>query len=611
MNKNIINNKKIIPNYKNKLTQIKITDCLMDYYIEKVIYINLKERVDRKKTCEKILNNLFKKDKIIRFDAIRHKYGHVGCAMSHIKSLELAIKNNWKNILIVEDDILWTKESSKLFLRLINKPYDVIVLGGTMAKYDKFYYNLYSCQTTTGYIVNKHYMKILYIFWKKRLQKLIKFKNWNRDAIDQSWTELQMKDNWKLTMPSIFIQRQSWSDIEKKLVNYVDNFNSFEDIQRKKATGSLKKPKKATGSLKKPKKATLKKLGSVLIFFTFLYFCGFYILNFIYFFFIYFNFLVKYNKKYTLNITTSRRNSTIEKFQKNYKYLFKRPIHVNLSNKHKILRTKLSQFFYLFCYIIRYRPKKIVSHSQKVTKLLKIINYIIKIPYLIHVIHENDYNYNISNADKIFYLNNYQKKKLEKINLIKKSNYFPNFLVNYKDYRYDDAKLLKIKNIGLIDRFSDEKNFETVIKSMGFLKNFQLIIARLENLDYEYIIKKYNLNNVKIVELGDKNIFYNNVDIIIIPSNFESFFNSALEAISNKKLVICSKNYDYLPIFKEEENKIFISDYNNTNEYVEKIKYFSNNIGLVNKIINKNYDHFLKNFSLISAYNKLNQITFS
>ena len=94
----------------------------MDKYIEKVIYINLKDRTDRKKTCEETLNKLFSKDKIIRLDAIKHEKGYIGCALSHLKCLELAIENNWKNVLIVEDDILWTKDSIDIFIKLtLNK----------------------------------------------------------------------------------------------------------------------------------------------------------------------------------------------------------------------------------------------------------------------------------------------------------------------------------------------------------------------------------------------------------------------------------------------------------------------------------------------------------
>jgi len=195
----------------------------MDEYIEKVIYINLKDRTDRKKTCEETLNKLFSKDKIIRLDAIKHDKGYIGCALSHLKCLELAIESNWKNVLIVEDDILWTKDSIDIFIKLIKNPYDVIVLGGTFIYYNPFNYHLYSCSVTNSYIVNKKYVKTLFKFWNSKMNDLIK----NNYTIDQSWKELQWKDNWKIVYPPIFIQRESESDIINFKVNYKKYFYTY------------------------------------------------------------------------------------------------------------------------------------------------------------------------------------------------------------------------------------------------------------------------------------------------------------------------------------------------------------------------------------------------
>ena len=204
----------------------------MDEYIEKVIYINLKDRTDRKKTCEETLNKLFSKDKIIRLDAIKHDKGYIGCALSHLKCLELSIESNWKNVLIVEDDILWTKDSIDIFIKLIKNPYDVIVLGGTLIYYNPFNYNLYRCNSTTAYIVSNHYFKTLKSFWENNLNNLIKTNNSIKYSLDISWHELQYKDNWKIVYPPIFIQKMGKSDIQKKSYDpekyfYITNIFTF------------------------------------------------------------------------------------------------------------------------------------------------------------------------------------------------------------------------------------------------------------------------------------------------------------------------------------------------------------------------------------------------
>ena len=47
---------------------------LLNEKISKVIYINLEEAKERKESCLKILECIFDKDKIIRFNAIKDRY---------------------------------------------------------------------------------------------------------------------------------------------------------------------------------------------------------------------------------------------------------------------------------------------------------------------------------------------------------------------------------------------------------------------------------------------------------------------------------------------------------------------------------------------------------
>ena len=78
---------------------------ILNKYIDKVIYINLEERKDRRISTESLLGKIFEKNKITRCNAIKSDCGAIGCTKSHIKCLEYAINNECKNILILEDDI--------------------------------------------------------------------------------------------------------------------------------------------------------------------------------------------------------------------------------------------------------------------------------------------------------------------------------------------------------------------------------------------------------------------------------------------------------------------------------------------------------------------------
>jgi glycosyl transferase family 25 len=189
-------------------------------FIEKVIYINLEHRTDRRAEIEHVLSAI-PSEKILRFNAIKESHGGIGCTKSHIAVLELAIANKWKNYLVVEDDAVWSKNagpSYDLLLKLIQNPYDVITLGTVYAKHNSNY-KLNSGQTTTAYIVQKHYYETLLQNFKEGLQGFLETGNYPVYSIDQYWKRIQPRDNWYCVIPSLMIQRAGYSDIEKSVIN--------------------------------------------------------------------------------------------------------------------------------------------------------------------------------------------------------------------------------------------------------------------------------------------------------------------------------------------------------------------------------------------------------
>ena len=196
--------------------------------IKNVIYINLETRPDRKEHVEKQLSIIgFNKPQ--RFNAVRMTNGALGCSLSHLKCLQIAKANNWDHVLICEDDIQFLDPS--LFIKQLNgflentDNWDVVLLAGNnMRPYkiaNKYSVKVSWTQTTTGYIVKKHYYDKLienYIVGIKQLY--LEPHHHSLYAIDQFWTRLQEKDNWFLITPLTVVQRADYSDVEKKQTNY-------------------------------------------------------------------------------------------------------------------------------------------------------------------------------------------------------------------------------------------------------------------------------------------------------------------------------------------------------------------------------------------------------
>jgi glycosyl transferase family 25 len=188
--------------------------------IEKVVYINLEHRTDRRAQVEEQLAVFG--DRVERFSAIQKSPGGVGCSMSHLAVLKRAKEQGWKNVLIVEDDFVWckTEEGMTIFDKISKNPYDVIMLGGAYLKYDTVTYKLLSGQTALAYIVDSSYYDTLISNFKEGLEGFLRTMNYPVYALDQYWKHLQPHDRWYVIRPSLCMQRPSFSDIEQAHVDY-------------------------------------------------------------------------------------------------------------------------------------------------------------------------------------------------------------------------------------------------------------------------------------------------------------------------------------------------------------------------------------------------------
>ena len=195
--------------------------------IKHAFYINLHSRPDRKHHVENQLKTIGINAE--RFNAIKMPNGAIGCSMSHLKIIERAKINNWDHVLIVEDDILFTKP--EIFINQFNKflskhnDFDVVLIAGNnLPPYniiDDSCVQVTHCQTTTGYLVKNHYYDKLILNYKEGILKLMKNpENHKFFAIDKYWFQLQEIDKWYLITPLTVTQREDYSDIEKKPTNY-------------------------------------------------------------------------------------------------------------------------------------------------------------------------------------------------------------------------------------------------------------------------------------------------------------------------------------------------------------------------------------------------------
>lgn len=198
--------------------------------IDKFIYINLKKRTDRNKH---ILNELKKfqvpDEKIIRFEAIEHIRGHIGCSMSHLKVAEMFRDSGDKAWCIIEDDHYFTKSYEKTdgYIKefLENENYDVLVgltcaLKASPIPGNRFF-RVLQTSMTSFYIAKKNIAEALIASHKQSIRSF--GKNFDKRGInvDHMWYHLMKV--FVFVSPyfdPISAQLDDYSDIRKKKMNY-------------------------------------------------------------------------------------------------------------------------------------------------------------------------------------------------------------------------------------------------------------------------------------------------------------------------------------------------------------------------------------------------------
>ena len=216
-------------------------------FIDKVVYINLEHRQDRRD----IMKEFFEKgqipeDKVVRFNAIKRENGQIGATYSHAEVLKLAKQNGWKNVLICEDDLEWTnfEEGYAKLEEYVKLPkWDVIMLVGWYVKHDLP--RIYSAGNAGCYLVNSTYYDTLLVnrLWSIRnMEGFGKFlKPFWKFTLDVAWCDLMRRNIWYGIYPCICRQKNTYSDISKITYNasgvegiFTGRGNLFDPIQNAK-----------------------------------------------------------------------------------------------------------------------------------------------------------------------------------------------------------------------------------------------------------------------------------------------------------------------------------------------------------------------------------------
>lgn len=198
---------------------------------DKVYLINLDKRQDRlenfKKEVEKYDLGEFERFSAYDGDSIdlstysqNVNPGVIGLLMSNLKIIQESKKNNYKKILIIEDDCYFTNEVLEIdgYFKVLPEDWDLLYMGGNHNTHGGYEPPL---EINDKIIKLHHTYTTHFVGINETMFDIIESQLTNSvQPIDILYCSLQKKHNVYSFFPAIAQQLEGFSDIEKNNVNY-------------------------------------------------------------------------------------------------------------------------------------------------------------------------------------------------------------------------------------------------------------------------------------------------------------------------------------------------------------------------------------------------------
>ena len=206
-------------------------------YIDTIYYCNLKQRPDRNiEFLDEMEKFGIPAEKIHRIDAVYTPgFGILGCGKSHNLALRHFLDSGKEICAIFEDDFMFTESKetvNTILTQFFEKKvyFDCLMLAGNIIQAVPtelpYLKKVYDGQTTSSYIITRHFASILLKLWEEaaQLMEIHIAQNGKINhyyCLDIAWKQLQPHNHWFIVEPKFGLQRESYSDIENKITNHL------------------------------------------------------------------------------------------------------------------------------------------------------------------------------------------------------------------------------------------------------------------------------------------------------------------------------------------------------------------------------------------------------
>jgi GR25 family glycosyltransferase involved in LPS biosynthesis len=210
-------------------------------FFEEIYCINLDHRTDRWERVQKEFDSVGVLSKVQRFSAIKHPDGRLGLIKSNLEILKIAKEKGLNNVLIFEDDVHFLNDTVGILTKAIEQlgklDWWLLYLGANthepLQPFVRSKPNILVLKNAFATHSVAH-SKNTYDFFIRKFEGMEKVEF--QDTLDVWFAgNFQRKNLCFVVNPIITTQFDSYSDIEKKVVNY-----SFIEERFKNNTKNLK-----------------------------------------------------------------------------------------------------------------------------------------------------------------------------------------------------------------------------------------------------------------------------------------------------------------------------------------------------------------------------------
>lgn len=216
-------------------------DHIWDFY-DHFYLLNLDERRDRWiQSMRELALVGIPLNKVTRFSALKstlftnkNMCGWAGCMQSHIKIAKEIIDKNYKNTLVMEDDITFVSDILRIKKDLktfIERNYEYDVLLYSSSKYykiepydDLLSYSYQECTTTCAFAMSYEGVRKVYKVWLGGFSQLLKVPDHEKYkyAVDRIWSTIQKDKKFFIFNNKFAFQRPSYSNITQNVEFHYD-----------------------------------------------------------------------------------------------------------------------------------------------------------------------------------------------------------------------------------------------------------------------------------------------------------------------------------------------------------------------------------------------------